>query len=97
MNIISETDCNKSIEFNGYIGISNIFIYKRVPGVWALLGKKENVWEWVTIASTADIGEEISEDVLYMMKDVPKRVQNIYTKIIGARNYLNIEFLMKNQ
>lgn len=84
MNIISETDCNKSIEFNGYIGISNIFIYKRVPGVWALLGKKENVWEWVTIASTADIGEEISEDVLYMMKDVPKRgTKHIYKNYWG--------------
>lgn len=73
MNVVSESDCNKSIEFNGYVEISNIFKYKHVPGVWALLGKRENLWEWVTIASTQDIGEEISEDVLYMMKDVSKR------------------------
>ena len=84
MNVISKTDCSKSVEFNGYIGIRNIFRYKRVPGVWALLGKRENVWEWVTIASTADIGEEISEDVLYMMGDVPKRgTKHIYKNYWG--------------
>ncbi len=63
----------KTNEFCGYIGISDIFRYKQVAGVWALLGKCCNGWEWIIVASTNDIGDEIAEDVSFMMKDVSKR------------------------
>ena len=78
-------ECNKSIEFNKYVNISDIFNYKHVPGVWALLGQFQNRWEWITVASTEDIGEEIAEDVLFMMKDVSKRgTEHIYRNYWGT-------------
>ena len=73
MNNVSKMSCNTSLESTEYIDIGDIFRYKKVPGVWALLGQREKGWEWVTVAATEDIGDEISEDVLFMMKDISKR------------------------
>lgn len=73
-------ECNKFIEFKRDIGINDILRYKHISGVWALLGECERGWEWITVAATMDIGEEISEDILFMMKDISKRgIEKSYT------------------
>ena len=55
------------------ITINDLLKYKETPGVWAILGKKEQEWHWLNVAATENIGDEISEDVYLMTKKISKR------------------------
>lgn len=68
-------------EENGKVTINEVYGYIRKSGIWALFGKKGDVFECLNVGKCVDVGREILYDVSCM--------HNITLREDGNEDYIN--------
>ena len=68
-------------EENGKVTDNALWCYIGKPGIWALFGKKEKVFECLNVGKCVDVGREILYDVSCL--------HNLTLKKAGDEDYIN--------